>query len=261
MSELTKQELRRYNRHIILPNFGLESQEKLKKAKVLVIGAGGLGSPVLQYLTAAGVGSIGIIDDDVVEQLTLAISPKEDEDVIDDEVIKQLAMTSDQVSDIDINKLYVLNDNLVDIQKSISDDEDIMIDAEYDEMEENMNQEQEQDLEESVDDDVRNNMKSDALQDQNGDADDNKDEEEIDIEEDKLDVDTNGMYVINNNPMNAQKSVSDDDKIVDVGFDRMKTLNKNDRVGIVNDEDNDNVTPDVLEDANENSKSEIMFNT
>jgi sulfur-carrier protein adenylyltransferase/sulfurtransferase len=64
---LVKEELSRYNRQMILPELGLAGQEKLKAAKVLVIGAGGLGCPILQYLTAAGVGTIGIVDDDVVE--------------------------------------------------------------------------------------------------------------------------------------------------------------------------------------------------
>lgn len=68
---LTKEELARYNRHIILPELGLEGQQKLKNAAVLVIGSGGLGSPVLQYLNAAGVGKIGIVEDDVVDRSNL----------------------------------------------------------------------------------------------------------------------------------------------------------------------------------------------
>ena len=63
---LTKEEHARYSRQTILPEFGLEGQLKLKAAKVLVVGAGGLGCPILQYLAAAGMGQIGIIDDDVV---------------------------------------------------------------------------------------------------------------------------------------------------------------------------------------------------
>ena len=68
---LSKEELNRYSKHIILPEIGTKGQEKLKQAKVLVIGAGGLGCPILQYLTAAGVGTIGIIDFDVVDETNL----------------------------------------------------------------------------------------------------------------------------------------------------------------------------------------------
>ncbi len=68
---LTPEEKKQYNRHLILDKIGEEGQLKLKKAKVLVIGAGGLGCPVLQYLTAAGVGNIGIIDDDEIDQSNL----------------------------------------------------------------------------------------------------------------------------------------------------------------------------------------------
>lgn len=64
---LTRKEKQRYLRHILLDEIGEVGQSKLKNTKVLVIGAGGLGCPVLQYLTAAGVGKIGIIDDDVVD--------------------------------------------------------------------------------------------------------------------------------------------------------------------------------------------------
>jgi sulfur-carrier protein adenylyltransferase/sulfurtransferase len=67
----TREELARYNRHIIIPGFGMEAQEKLKKSRVLVIGSGGLGSPVLLYLAAAGVGTLGIVDFDVVDDSNL----------------------------------------------------------------------------------------------------------------------------------------------------------------------------------------------
>jgi len=65
--DFTKDELARYSRHIILPEFGESSQVELKTAKVLIIGAGGLGSPLLLYLTAAGIGTIGIVDFDYIE--------------------------------------------------------------------------------------------------------------------------------------------------------------------------------------------------
>jgi adenylyltransferase/sulfurtransferase len=64
---LTSEENKRYSRHLLLDQVGVSGQLKLKRAKVLVIGAGGLGCPVLQYLTAAGVGTIGIVDFDVVD--------------------------------------------------------------------------------------------------------------------------------------------------------------------------------------------------
>lgn len=63
---LSAEELERYARHIVLPEVGGAGQQKLKRARVLAIGAGGLGAPVLQYLAAAGVGTLGIVDDDTV---------------------------------------------------------------------------------------------------------------------------------------------------------------------------------------------------
>jgi sulfur-carrier protein adenylyltransferase/sulfurtransferase len=65
---LNDAEKRRYRRHIMLPEVGETGQEKLKAARVLVVGAGGLGAPVLQYLTAAGIGTIVILDDDTVNE-------------------------------------------------------------------------------------------------------------------------------------------------------------------------------------------------
>lgn len=62
----SRDELQRYSRHIILPEIGGAGQQKLKQARVLVIGAGGLGSPLLLYLAAAGIGTLGIVDDDTV---------------------------------------------------------------------------------------------------------------------------------------------------------------------------------------------------
>lgn len=67
MVDFSKEELERYARHIILDGVGIRGQDRIKSAKVLIIGAGGLGSPVAMYLAAAGVGEIGVVDGDVVE--------------------------------------------------------------------------------------------------------------------------------------------------------------------------------------------------
>ena len=69
--ELTVDEVQRYSRHLIIPDVGMDGQKRLKNAKVLVVGAGGLGSPTLLYLAAAGVGTLGIIDFDVVDESNL----------------------------------------------------------------------------------------------------------------------------------------------------------------------------------------------
>lgn len=69
--ELTKAEYERYSRHIILPEVGLDGQKRLKAASILCIGAGGLGSPLLVYLAAAGIGRIGIVDFDIVDSSNL----------------------------------------------------------------------------------------------------------------------------------------------------------------------------------------------
>jgi sulfur-carrier protein adenylyltransferase/sulfurtransferase len=69
--QLTPEEIRRYSRHLIIPDVAMDGQKRLKNAKVLCVGAGGLGSPALMYLAAAGVGTLGIIDFDVVDESNL----------------------------------------------------------------------------------------------------------------------------------------------------------------------------------------------
>jgi sulfur-carrier protein adenylyltransferase/sulfurtransferase len=70
-AELSVDEVRRYSRHLIIPDVGMTGQKRLKNAKVLCVGAGGLGSPALLYLAAAGVGTLGVIDFDVVDESNL----------------------------------------------------------------------------------------------------------------------------------------------------------------------------------------------
>lgn len=69
--ELTEDELRRYGRHLVLPQIGTEGQRKLKKARILIVGAGGLGSPAALYLAAAGTGTLGLVDFDTVDVTNL----------------------------------------------------------------------------------------------------------------------------------------------------------------------------------------------
>ena len=71
MRQLTNDEIRRYSRHLILPEVGMAGQKKICSASVLCIGAGGLGSPVTMYLAAAGIGKIGLVDFDKVDESNL----------------------------------------------------------------------------------------------------------------------------------------------------------------------------------------------
>ena len=100
--KLNDQEKNRYSRHISLNEVGLSGQEKLKAAKVLVVGAGGLGCPVLQYLTAAGIGTIGIIDFDTVDETNLQ---------------RQILFT---VNDIGINKAIAAEKRLNQLNPNVN---------------------------------------------------------------------------------------------------------------------------------------------
>ena len=92
----------RYNRHILLPEIGITGQNKLQKSKVLVIGAGGLGCPILQYIAAAGIGTIGIVDFDIVEESNLQ---------------RQILFGSSTLGE---NKAIAAKQRLLDINKTLS---------------------------------------------------------------------------------------------------------------------------------------------
>ena len=120
----TEEEIQRYARHITLPQVGGTGQRKLIDSKVLVIGAGGLGSPVLLYLAAAGVGTIGIIDDDKVE-----LSPVE---------LRQFIISYDIFENYEL--LTGISFLSYDYRAyDYSDDNDLTNDDDYDLSEENVN--------------------------------------------------------------------------------------------------------------------------
>ena len=128
MEQLTDREYQRYARHFNLPAFGVETQLNLKNSKILVVGAGGLGSPVLLYLAAAGVGTIGVIDPDVVSLSNLQRQVLYQDRDIDK---KKVTLAANQVQSINphitVNTYddYLSNDNALEIIKEY----DIIVDG------------------------------------------------------------------------------------------------------------------------------------
>lgn len=119
MSEqLNSSEIERYARHIILPEIGGIGQQKLKAAKVAVLGAGGLGSPVIAYLAAAGIGTIGIIDDDQVSLSNLQRQIIHDSDQLDQSKVKSAAQSIKRINPnvaVHEHNLRLTNENAQDL--------------------------------------------------------------------------------------------------------------------------------------------------
>ncbi|HEX6197565.1 MAG TPA: adenylyltransferase/sulfurtransferase MoeZ [Jiangellaceae bacterium] len=116
--ELTVDEVRRYSRHLIIPDVGMDGQKRLKNARVLVIGAGGLGSPALMYLAAAGVGTLGIIDFDVVDESNLQrqiIHGQSDVDRPKAESAKESIAEINPYVNVVVHNERLDNDNVLDI--------------------------------------------------------------------------------------------------------------------------------------------------
>ena len=135
-AELTRDEVARYGRHLVLPGIGSDGQRRLKNARVLVVGAGGLGSPVLLYLAAAGVGTLGIVEFDVVEESNLQRQiihgtsdigrPKAHSardsiaaisvGIVDGQPVLDLPYVEDSRADVDMNVVMTGADGLVEVQ-------------------------------------------------------------------------------------------------------------------------------------------------
>ncbi len=128
MSDFTEEQIHRYARHIILPEVGGIGQEKLLKAKVLALGAGGLGSPVLQYLAAAGVGTLGVIDFDVVDMSNLQRQVIHNADTVGELKVDSAKRFIEKLNpDIKVNAIngHLNSANAIDIIK----DYDIVVDG------------------------------------------------------------------------------------------------------------------------------------
>jgi molybdopterin/thiamine biosynthesis adenylyltransferase/rhodanese-related sulfurtransferase len=127
-TKFSKAELERYSRHIIIPEFNIEGQRKLKEAKVLVVGSGGLGSPLLLYLAAAGVGTIGIVDYDIVDDSNLQRQVLFGTESIDQPKVEAAKARLEALNphiQINLHNTYLTSENALEIIK----DYDIVADG------------------------------------------------------------------------------------------------------------------------------------
>ena len=127
MFDFTEEELNRYSRHILLQDVGVEGQEKIREGKVLVIGAGGLGAPVAMYLAAAGVGTIGIVDGDVVDLSNLQrqiIHTTPDVDKWKVESAKETINAINPHVKVNTYREFLMSDNALDIVKDYNNQEE-----------------------------------------------------------------------------------------------------------------------------------------
>ncbi len=128
ISALTPKELRRYERHFMLPGFGKEGQAKLKNASVLVVGAGGLGCSVLQYLAAAGIGRIGIADNDFVSEDNLqrqVLYGDKDLGKLKAIIARERLQHQNPIPEYQVHNIYLKPDNALNLIREY----DILVDA------------------------------------------------------------------------------------------------------------------------------------
>ncbi|GAA0563818.1 MULTISPECIES: adenylyltransferase/sulfurtransferase MoeZ [Actinomadura] len=117
-AELTRDEVNRYSRHLIIPDVGMSGQKRLKNSKVLVVGAGGLGSPALLYLAAAGIGTLGVIDFDVVDESNLQRQIIHRQSSLGKPKVESAAETVREINpliDVVVHDTALDNDNVMDI--------------------------------------------------------------------------------------------------------------------------------------------------
>jgi sulfur-carrier protein adenylyltransferase/sulfurtransferase len=125
---LSVREIRRYSRQILIPEIGIKGQEKLKQSKVLVVGAGGLGCPVLQYLDAAGIGKIGIAEFDIVDETNLqrqVLYGSDDLGKLKSIIAKNRLEHLNSFTEIEIFNLRINSTNSLNILKNF----DVIVDA------------------------------------------------------------------------------------------------------------------------------------